>query len=121
MRLLLRAGEIANRLLSYAPVALLLVIGVLAAWMRFLLGRWPITYRDDPGGIVATFLDLAAIWLFMASWFGLPIWALTLAPTWTLRGRDATIQRALVYGGAFALFFVMAWWDPLGFMDWWMD
>src|SRR2546427_613577 len=99
-RSLLRVGDLVNRCLTYVPVALLVLLALVAAWMRLILDRWPVTYRDDPRGLVATVLSATTVYLLVVAWFGLPLWVVTLACAGVLRGRRALIYRALVFGVA---------------------
>src|SRR5438445_3420383 len=81
-RSLLRVGDLVNRCLTYVPVALLVLLALLAAWMRLILDRWPVTYRDDPRGLVATVLSATTVYL------------LVVAVVWTAAvGRHSCMRR----------------------------
>jgi hypothetical protein len=118
---LLRVGDLVNRCLTYVPIARVALLAFLAAWMRLILGRWPVIYRDNPTGPVATVLSASTVYLLVVACFGLPLWAVTLACTGFLRGRRALTHRALVFGVAACVVVGIMWWDPRGFINWWLD
>jgi hypothetical protein len=92
---------------------------VFAALARLKLGFWPSYGQPDPKDLDWSFLDVPALFWFLLApvavlvsvglafrrWFtGRPNWG---TPLWTL--------------GSFSVLVLWLWFDPGGFVVWWLD
>jgi branched-subunit amino acid transport protein len=118
---LLRCSDHVNRVLTYAPYALLAALLAQALWMRSTLGRWPVVYTDEARGLVATALDASTVYLAVVILLGLPVWALSLLAVALLSGKRALLNRVVFFLGALSLLLAAQHWDVTGFMSWWLD
>jgi hypothetical protein len=113
-------GERLFRALCTAPLVALATILFEAAYLRVLLGRFPV-YPEDPGSLVARVLMFVVAGLFWVCLLGFPfVVVVPLAHIGSGRWRGLLPWSGLFIGGITAMVFVMRH-DPTTFTDWFLD
>ena len=116
-----RIGEGANQLLSWSAVVLIALFVGEAAWLRATLGHWPVVYRDQAEGAVATAFEASTSWLLVGLFFATPVWGVSLVAVAILMGRRTVLQRIVLFAGSAGLLMAAAILNPFGFPEWWAD
>jgi hypothetical protein len=107
--------------LSSLPALTLAAMMTLALHVRILLGHWPVVYRDSPDGALLGLHIRAAGYLLWSSMITAPFWLLSLIAAVLTKQRRTALTMVLLFLIPSLIFGSWFWFDPGGFIEWFLD